>query len=132
MDLLGEDFSEEGWEEIYDLMNMPVEDNLLGPLAAAAALPAVATGRPPRGAKRMTAYGYPTSREIAPEPYVPRPTRSRGKGFVPEAQRKRVCIDLTQEDEVYYEGELWPRGWRWGAEFVAIPNNGWVEVIEIN
>jgi hypothetical protein len=77
---------------------------------------------------------YPFWQEIAPEPHVPLPARNRGKGFgVPEGQRKRICMDLTeQQEEVYYEGESWPRAWRWGAEFVAIPNNGWVEVIEIN
>jgi hypothetical protein len=157
-DLLGEDLlgDDAGWEEIYDLMREPMDEDLLAPIAVAAALPAsvpVAAGRPPKGAKRMTAYGYPTWREVAPEPYVPRPTRTRGKGLgVPEASRKRVCIDLSAEltdgdeewgdgtvTEVESEGEFYSSGrvvdgvpqWRWGAEFVVRPNNGWVEVVEV-
>lgn len=151
-DLLGEEVNEQDWRALFEMMREPMDEDLVAPIAAAANVP-VATGRPPKGAKRMTAYGYPTWREIAPEPYVPRPTRTRGKGFgVPEAARKRTCIDLSVQltdseeewgdgtvTEVESEGEFYSSGrvvdglpqWRWGAEFIVRPNNGWVEVIEI-
>lgn len=97
VDLLGEAIHEEDWREIFEMMREPMEEDLLSPIAAAMPAPVpVTAGRPPKGAKRMTAYGYPTWREIAPEPYAPRPTRTRGKGLgVPEAARKRTCIDLS-------------------------------------
>jgi hypothetical protein len=114
-------------------------EDLLAPIAAAvtAATVVAASGCPPRnGRGRMTAYGRPTWREIAPEPYVPRGSKSRGrvpeKQLLPEKGVKRICMDLTEEQEIYYEGPDWPAGWKWDAEFIVEPNNGWAEVIEIN
>lgn len=36
------------------------------------------------------------------------------------------------EDEVEYVGSAPSHKWKWGQEVVVIPNNGWVEVVEIN
>jgi hypothetical protein len=122
-----------GWEEIYELMCEPMEEDLLVPVAAAVAAATAALSRPPKRAKRVTAYSYPSSRQVAPEPYVPRPTRTRGaapvKQWVPEAQRKRICIDLTA-DSSESEGEVEYGGYFWSSHSY-VPQ--WrQEVVEIN
>ncbi len=101
--LLGEDIEVEDWTGLAMLLEVSGPD-LLDTLAAsdsaATDITSAGSRRPPRnGRGRCTAYGPPTAHQIAPERYVPRPTRSRGrvpeKQRMPEAQRKRVCIDLT-------------------------------------
>lgn len=147
-DLLGSPLS---WDTfgIYELMREPMEDDLLAPIAAAAAVEDVAEYSGPtraRGKKRASVYGPPTDKQIEPDGYVPRPSIRRGKGLgVPEAQCKRTCIDLSvqltdeEDHEIEHNGYIWsvtygvymPK-WLWNANYVVQPNNGWAEVIEIN
>ena len=148
VDLLGEDLNTLAGE-ILDLMRWPMGEDLLAPIAAAAAAEDAAEYSGPtraRGKKRVSVYGPPTDKQIEPDRYVPRPSiRRMGKGLgVPEAQRKRTCIDLSvqltdeEDHEVEHNGYIWsvtyglymPK-WLWNANYVAIPNNGWAEVMEV-
>ena len=155
--------SDAGWEYLFEIMRWPMEEDLLAPIAAAAAAADAAEYSGPtraRGKKRVSVYGPPTDEQVEPDRYVPRPTKSReGKNvypnpWVPEAQRKRICIDLsvqlTDEEEVeaedprsgnswrWHKGHVWsvthglymPK-WPWDANYVVKPNNGWAEVVEV-
>ena len=43
-----------------------------------------------------------------------------------------AVTEVDSEDEVEYVASKPSHEWKWGAEFIVQPNNGWVQIIEIH